>query len=94
VKQAAYDVVAPLSRLAVFHTAKRRERKLLLDFFDQLARSPGTTSEWTLIDQAGRTNYQTAVDGFSSPIGPITPRAKCGSSGSTGWISLIGGDDG
>ena len=63
-KRSTYDVVAPLSRLAVFHAATRRERKLLLDFFDQLARSPATTSEWTLIDQAGRTNYQAAVGRF------------------------------
>ena len=63
-KLAPYDVVAPLSRLAVFHRATRRERKTLLDYFDQLARLPATTSEWTLIDQAGRTNYQTAVGRF------------------------------
>ncbi len=60
-KSAPYDVVAPVSRLAIFHSAKRRERKALLDFFDRLARLPSTESEWVLIDQAGRTNFQTAV---------------------------------
>lgn len=60
-KRGPYDVVAPISGLAVFHSAARRERKALLDFFDRLARLPATKSEWTLPDEAGRTNYQTAV---------------------------------
>jgi hypothetical protein len=64
VKRAPYDLVAPLSRLAVFHSATRRERKSLLDFFDHLARSPATASEWVLMDQAGRANYQIAVGRF------------------------------
>jgi len=61
VKRLLYDVVAPVSRLTVFHSARRSERKALLDFFDRLARSPATTSEWAVLDQAGRTNYQTPV---------------------------------
>ena len=60
-KRGAYDVVAPVSRLAVFHGATRRERKALLDFFDRLAKLPATTTEWALVDETGRTNYQTAV---------------------------------
>lgn len=63
-KPAPYDVIAPLSRLTAFHGATRRERKALLDFFDRLARQPATTSEWTVVDQAGRTHYQTAVGCF------------------------------
>ncbi|MEJ1974512.1 MAG: hypothetical protein WDM96_19315 [Lacunisphaera sp.] len=43
--------------MAVFHSATKRERKKLLDFFDRLAGNPFLESEWTLEDATGRTHY-------------------------------------
>jgi hypothetical protein len=64
VRVAPYEVVAPFSRLAAFHSASKRERKSLLLFFDKLARQPSLETEWTLIDHTGRTNFQIAVGRF------------------------------
>lgn len=58
---APYEVVATLSRISAFNAANKRDRKALLQFFDRLARQPSLASDWTLIDRAGRTNFQVAV---------------------------------
>lgn len=62
--QRAYDVVAPISRMTAFHSARKRERKQLLDFFDQLALNPFTESEWSVTDATGRPNFQSSVGRF------------------------------
>jgi hypothetical protein len=59
-----YDVVMPISRTAAFYTAKKRERKALLDFFERLARDPFTETEWVVTDAAGRPNCRAAVGRF------------------------------
>ena len=46
-----YDVVMPISRTATFYSAKKRERKALLDYFEHLARNPFTESEWVVKDE-------------------------------------------
>lgn len=50
--------------MAVFHSARKSERKVLLDFFDRLARTPSTQSDWVVRDSTGRANYQMAVGRF------------------------------
>ena len=61
---APYDVVMPVSRTATFYSAKKRERKALLDYFEQLARSPFTETDWVVTDETGRKNYRAAVGRF------------------------------
>ena len=56
-RPAPYDVVMPISKMAVFHSASKRERKVLLDFFDRLAANPFLESEWLIDDATGRTHY-------------------------------------
>ena len=59
-----YDVVMPISRTATFYAAKKRERKALLDYFEQLARNPFMETEWVVKDATGRPNYRAAVGRF------------------------------
>ena len=59
-----YDVVMPISKTATFYAAKKRERKALLDYFEQLARNPFTETEWIVKDATGRPNYRVAVRRF------------------------------
>ncbi len=54
----------PVSRTATFYSAKKRERKALLDYFEQLARSPFTETDWVVTDETGRKNYRAAVGRF------------------------------
>ena len=61
---APYDVVMPFSRTATFYAAKKRERKALLDFFENLASHPFTESDWTVKDATGRPNFRTVVGRF------------------------------
>ena len=56
-RPAPYDVVMPISKMAAFHSASKRERKVLLDFFDRLAGNPFLESEWIIEDATGRTHY-------------------------------------
>jgi hypothetical protein len=56
-RPASYDVVMPISKMAAFHGASKRERKALLDFFDRLAGDPFMESEWIIEDATGRTHY-------------------------------------
>ncbi len=58
---APYEIVAALTRIAAFNTAAKRDRQALLLFFEKLARQPSLETEWTMIDRAGRTNFQIAV---------------------------------
>lgn len=51
----------PISKMAVFHSASKRERKILLDFFDRLAANPFGESDWTIEDVTGRTHYRSQV---------------------------------
>lgn len=60
-RPAPYDVVIPISKMAVFHSASKRERKTLLDFFDRLASHPFLESEWLIDDATGRTHYSHQV---------------------------------
>jgi hypothetical protein len=53
-----YEVVMPISKMAVFHSAPKRERKALLDFFDRLAANPFLESEWSIEDATGRTHFR------------------------------------
>jgi hypothetical protein len=61
---APYDVVMPVSKTAIFCGAKKRERKILLDCFERLARSPNTVSEWVVQDETGRSNYRLVAGRF------------------------------
>ncbi len=61
---APYDVVLAVSKAATFYSARKRERKILLDYFEQLARRPFTESDWIVTDAAGRPNYRVAVGSF------------------------------
>lgn len=56
-----YDVVMPISKMAVFHSASKRERKALLDFFDRLAANPFLESDWTIEDTSERTHFRHQV---------------------------------
>ena len=56
-RPAFYDVVMPISKMAVFHSASKRERKVLPDFFDRLAANPFLESDWLIDDATGRTHY-------------------------------------
>ena len=60
-RPAPYDVVMPISKMAVFHSAPKRERKVLLDFFDRLAANPFLESEWTVEDATGRIHFRQQV---------------------------------
>ena len=63
-RSAPYDVVVPISKTATFYAAKKRERKILLDYFDHLASNPFTESDWVMKDATGRPNYRAAVGRF------------------------------
>ncbi len=54
----------PVSRTATFYSAKKRERKALLDCFELLARNPNAESDWVVTDATGRLNYRRAVGRF------------------------------
>ena len=58
---ANYDVVMPVSQVAAFQTAHKRERKALLRFFDRLAADPFMTTDWIVRDENSRDNYQIQV---------------------------------
>ncbi len=61
---APYNVVIPVSKMATFHAARKRERTQLLECFDRLARNPALESEWQVNDSAGRKNFQIAAGRF------------------------------
>lgn len=61
---APYDVIAPISKMAAFHSARKSERKQLIEFFEQLAKHPATESTWTVKDSAGRVNFQAQAGRF------------------------------
>jgi hypothetical protein len=63
-KIAHYDVVMPVSLVGVYQVARKRERKLLLNCFDRLARNPFSTSEWLVTDDDGRDNFQIQAGPF------------------------------
>jgi hypothetical protein len=56
-----YDVVVPISQMAVFNGARKRERKAFLELFDRLAANPFQESDWTADDSTGRTHYRLVV---------------------------------
>ncbi len=59
-----YDVVMPISKMAVFHSAPKRERKALLNFFDLLAANPFLESDWIMDDTTGRTHYRQRIGNY------------------------------
>ena len=54
----------PISKMAAFHSASKRERKALLDCFDRLAANPFLESDWKIDDSTGRTHYRLQVGKF------------------------------
>lgn len=54
----------PISKTATFYAANKRDRKVLLDYFEFLAGNPFTESDWVVKDVTGRPNYRAAVGRF------------------------------